>query len=143
MFKKKDEFFNWYSPSKQTASRMGEIIRVYKAKNVHSVCKSSSLIKALGLTEAKEIRMAFDFSEENPFVTFDPASSVPFVIFRPSEQVKSPRINSKDLVSEFAKRWDMDKRCRYYDFSVIYWQTMRGMKLYSIDLIAKEEDCAD
>jgi len=142
---KKDGFANWYVPKKAPKAGIGSTLRVYNTKRRHTVSVGFKFLEALGMkaphhSDTWKVKAAFEFSDESPFVTFEPKEGVPFVILKASGNNKSPFISSKDLVNEFVKRFDLNSRCSYYDFTLTYWQTFRDMKLYKIELV-QSVDC--
>ena len=136
---KKDRFFNWYKPDKQRTSRLGNVMRVACNGKAQGVTLSYTLADEFGL-DGKEIHAAFDFSPDNPFVTFDPAMGVPFVKLRASGNSRSAKINSKDLVKRFVHRFELGSNRKHYDFRLTYWQKMRGMTLYRMEPIELKND---
>ena len=140
MLNKKDNFFNWSKPDKSRASRLGNVLRVAVGTKTSTVTLSITLVDEFELPK-NVIHAAFDFSPDNPFVVFNPVAGVPFVKLEAVGNARSPRVMSRDLVKRFIHRFDLNSRCKYYDFRLSYWQTMRGMTLYRMEPI--ESDCED
>jgi hypothetical protein len=140
MLKKKDEFFNWWGPSKERVrGGMPDVLRVYVSGKRKSLTLSASLCQKLGLNR-ESVRVAIVLDDETPFVTFNPKEGVPFVKMEPRGNAKSPSFNSTELAESVAHRFKLNSRCKYYDFKVVYWQKMSGMDLYKLEPIENECD---
>lgn len=135
MLQKKDQFFNWWGPSKTTRYRLPNVLRVYVEGKRKSITLSAGLCRELELDTTKPVRAAIVLDDETPFVTFNPKEGVPFINLEIRGNSKSPSYNSKELAQAFGKRFELDRRCRYYDFHVKYWQRMSGMELYKLELV--------
>ena len=139
MLFKKNQFMNWWTPTGKTVrKRMGDVLRVYCNGKRHTVTLGHGVCEQLDLNPA-EVRAAFVLDDDNPVVTFNPVPGVPFVTLRATGNAKSPQISSVELADSFAKRFDLSKRCKYYDFKLEGWERFNGMSFFT--LIPQEGDC--
>lgn len=135
MLKKKDLFMNWWVPTKgghHATRSIGEVLRVYIEKNRNTITISKALCEALSLS-LSEVKIAFVFDDEQPFITFNPAEGVPFITLKASGKNRSPYIARKELVLQISEAFGLDKHCKYYDFKVTFWQRFNGMNLYIME----------
>jgi len=139
MIHRKDNRTNWFEPETQRSNRMGNIIRVYNYKNRRTITFSVKLLNDCNVLVEDGMKVAFIFDHKVPKISFHPLPGVPFLRLTLTGIAKSPRISHKGLVDAFVERFQLNKRCKYYDFKVRPVDHF-GQLVYELILIEQECD---
>jgi len=135
MLHKKDEFINWYIPSRNSSRESNFKLRVRKSKGGEYITISKRFVRETLMVNDNEIKAAISFDYTNRFITFNPVNGVPFIIFKRKNERNSYIFQQKKLVTQFKNIFDLDfDKTSTYDFNLIEWETINGMKLYRLDL---------